>query len=152
VRGFFFSTTTAHAGTTKGNTMKKTLLALMACLLIPLTLFAGGAQAAEDCYSSGTRVGTVQKLAVKGYVNKSYEGELVQAGIKTKADAGISNVWHFSITDPKVAATVDQAATAGQPIALRYCQRAFRNPAKTDTSYIVTSATTSTAPPGAPAT
>ena len=81
--------------------------------------------ATAACFSEGVRVGSVQKFSSKGFVNKSWEGELVMEGEKIKGNAnGIrgGNIWAFSVLDPAVAKNIDDAVMTGGQIALKYCQ------------------------------
>ena len=100
-----------------------------------------------DCYSEGVRTGTVQKFSMKGFVAKSWEGELVMEGTKLKAgsEGGTrgGNVWAFSVVDANVARVIDSATMSGNPVALRYCQNNPLNPLKgfsAQTSYRITQA------------
>lgn len=81
---------------------------------------------ADNCYSEGVRVGVVQKFSKKGFVNKSWEGELVMEGLKMRAGykTGTSggNVWRFSVLDAAVAKAIDDAAMTGGEVALKYCE------------------------------
>lgn len=90
------------------------------------TVIALSAIAAHaECYSEGVRVGSIQKFSSKGYVNKSWEGELVIEGEKIKGNAnGIKggNVWAFSVLDASVAKVIDESVMTGGQIALKYCQ------------------------------
>lgn len=107
--------------------------------LISMSLIA---PAFADCYSTGVRVGTVQKISKKGIFSKSWEGELVMEGLKvntTQHGTTSGNVWAFSVLDPKVAANIEQATMTGQSIALRYCQVPL-SIGKTDTDYHITQA------------
>ncbi len=98
--------------------MKKVLFGLLAAAMLT--------SAQAGCYSEGVRVGTLQKFSVKGYVSKSWEGELVMEGVKLKGtnEGGTrgGNVWAFSVLDPAVAKVIDEAAMTGGAIALKYCQ------------------------------
>lgn len=96
------------------------------------------AAATGGCYSSGVRVGTIQKLSAKGVLSKSWEGELVQDGLHSKSDSAVSNVWKFSVLDPGIANKLDEQVFEGHPVAIKYCQKTFRNPLVSDTGYIVT--------------
>ena len=103
--------------------------------------------AQADCYSEGVRVGTVQKFSVKGFMTKSWEGELVMEGVKLKAGAEGGtrggNVWAFSVSDAAVAKVIDNAVMSGGVVALRYCQNNPLNPLKgldAQTSYRITQA------------
>jgi hypothetical protein len=118
--------------------MKKSFLSFAIAAMAALTLSASAH--AEECYSTGVRTGTIQKFASKGILSKSYEGELVQDGLRTKQDAGVTNVWRFSAVNTQVADKIDAFALSGHPVTLKYCQSFFRNPMKTSTAYIVTEA------------
>lgn len=120
--------------------MKKTLFAA-------LIAAAFATSAAAGCYSEGVRVGTVQKFSLKGFITKSWEGELVMEGTKLKAGAEGGtrggNVWAFSVEDAEVAKVIDNAAMSGGQVALRYCQNNPLNPLKgldAGTSYRITQA------------
>ena len=55
-------------------------------------------------YSSGTRVGILYKFSKKGTFFKTFEGEMVLPGVRTKNNAGISsNMFHFSVADEELA-------------------------------------------------
>lgn len=114
--------------------MKNLLIAVM----LVMVAFASAAQA--DCYSEGVRVGSVQKFSEKGWVNKSWEGELVMDGTKFSSNANGSrggNVWRFSVLDAGVAKQIDDAVMTGRPVALKYCQVAFAL-GQSDTRYRIT--------------
>ena len=108
--------------------------------LIVLALLATTPAFAGNCYSEGVRVGDIQKFSQKGYINKSWEGELVMEGIKSTSTAqktSVSNVWKFSVLNAKVAAKIDSAVFEGKKVALKYCQVVFVG-FETDTPYRVT--------------
>jgi len=55
-------------------------------------------------FGDGTKAGTMNYFVHKGYIFKTYEGRLIQAGLKSPAQGNIqSNEFIFSVTDPKVA-------------------------------------------------
>lgn len=95
--------------------MKKILISIIVSL--SSVVYAG-------CYSEGGRVGTVQKFSQKGFVIKSYEGELVMDGTKFKASYEGSirggNVWAFSAEDKDVAKVIESAAMSGNSVTLKY--------------------------------
>ena len=99
--------------------MKKLIFALVISLSLAPAI-------ADSCYSEGMRVGTVQKFSQKGYVNKSWEGELVMEGTTFRSDASgnvrAGNVWKFSVLDANVAKVIDEAAMQGNSVAIKYCQ------------------------------
>lgn len=84
-------------------------------LLIPLLLFALYTWVALTwVYSSGERAGYVQKLSQKGWVCKTYEGELVLVSMPgTQAEK-----FHFTVRDKKVAKRIDE--TVGKRVRLIY--------------------------------
>lgn len=64
-------------------------------------------------FGSGSKAGTMNYFVNKGYVFKTYEGRLIQAGIKAPVQGTIqSNEFMFSVTDEKVAAQLNQNAGA----------------------------------------
>lgn len=122
--------------------MKKLFNIIVAALLATIAMSA----VAGDCYSDGIRVGSIQKFSQKGFVNKSWEGELVMEGMKIRSGkSGVrgGDVWKFSVTDPSVAKTIDEAVMSGGEIALRYCQANPLDPTThliTETPYRITQA------------
>jgi len=67
-------------------------------------------------YSEGERAGLLQKFSKKGWICKTYEGELalyVVAGIQPE-------IWHFSVRDPAVAEQMAKAV--GQRVQLHYSE------------------------------
>lgn len=84
-------------------------------LLIPILLFALYTWATLSwVYSSGERAGYVQKLSQKGWVCKTYEGELVLVSMPgTQAEK-----FHFTVRDKKVAKRIDE--TVGKRVRLVY--------------------------------
>jgi hypothetical protein len=69
-------------------------------------------------YSDGERAGVLQKVSRRGWVCKTYEGELAQYII-----AGVSpQIWEFSTRDPVVAAQLNKAV--GHKVQLHYTEHA----------------------------
>ena len=117
--------------------LKSTLLAC--AMVLASSSYAG-------CYSEGIRTGDLQNFSQKGFVTKSWEGELVMEGTKISGSGGSvrgGNVWAFSVTDAAVAKVIDGAMMTGAKVALRYCQA---NPfdvtrgLSTNTPYVITQA------------
>lgn len=70
-------------------------------------------------FGDGTKAGTMNYFVHKGYVFKTYEGRLIQAGFKSPAQGNIqSNEFMFSVTDPKVAQQL--SSNAGAYVELHY--------------------------------
>lgn len=70
-------------------------------------------------FGDGTKAGTMNYFVHKGYLFKTYEGRLIQAGFKTPTQGAIqSNEFMFSVTDPKVAQQLTE--NAGAYVELHY--------------------------------
>jgi uncharacterized protein YxeA len=70
-------------------------------------------------FGDGVKAGTMNYFVHKGYLFKTFEGRLIQSGIRTPAQGSIqSNEFMFSVTDPKVAAQLN--ADAGAYLELHY--------------------------------
>lgn len=69
-------------------------------------------------YSEGTRVGILYKFSKKGTMFKTYEGEMVLPGIRSKKSALNSNMFHFSVTDEELAEKLMNSQ--GMELELRY--------------------------------
>ncbi len=71
-------------------------------------------------YSEGTRVGIIYKFSKKGTIFKTYEGEMMLPGIRSKgASKSIStNTFHFSVTDEDLAKTLMKSQ--GMEVELHY--------------------------------
>jgi len=64
-------------------------------------------------FGDGTKAGTMNYFVHKGYLFKTYEGRLIQTGIRTPAQGNIqSNEFMFSVTDEKVAQKLNSSAGA----------------------------------------
>jgi flagellar basal body-associated protein FliL len=64
-------------------------------------------------FGEGTKAGTLNYFVKKGYVFKTFEGRLIQNGIRKQTQGGIaSNEFMFSVTDEKVADKLNHSAGA----------------------------------------
>jgi len=98
-------------------------VARRAALAVILALIAvGGAVAVYTWlslsfeYSNGERAGALQKFSRKGWLCKTYEGELalyVVAGVQPE-------IWNFTVRDPAVARQL--SAVVGQRLQLHYAE------------------------------
>src|SRR5512137_2165721 len=62
-------------------------------------------------FGDGVKAATLNYLVRKGYVFKTWEGKLIQAGFKTSEPGALqSNEFQFSIVDDKVAAALERAS------------------------------------------
>ena len=83
--------------------------------LLPALLFAAYlAFVLNWSYSDGERVGYLQKFSRKGWICKTYEGELAMTTVPGVAPV----LWSFTVRDPAVAAQIN--AVMGKRIALHY--------------------------------
>ena len=67
-------------------------------------------------YSNGDRAGVLQKFSRKGWICKTYEGELalyVVAGVQPE-------IWNFTVRDPALAERL--AAAVGERVQLHYAE------------------------------
>ena len=86
-------------------------------LVLPAALLAGYTWVTlHFAYSSGERAGYVQKISKKGWLCKTWEGELAMATLP----GVIPQVFAFSVRDDAVADKIQRAA--GQRVALSYEQ------------------------------
>jgi hypothetical protein len=84
-------------------------------LLLPILVFGGYlAFVLSWSYSDGERVGYLQKFSRKGWICKTYEGELAMATVPGVAPI----MWHFTVRDQAVADQVNQLM--GKRIVLHY--------------------------------
>ena len=70
-------------------------------------------------YAEGERAGYLQKFSRKGWICKTYEGELAMSSVPGLAPI----MWNFSVSDKEVAKKIN--AQLGKKIVLHY--REYRN-------------------------
>jgi hypothetical protein len=93
------------------------LVALLAIVLVPILGFAAwSATTLGFSYSKGERAGYLQKLADKGWVCKTWEGELAMQNLPGTAP----EIFNFSVRDNGVAKQLQELE--GQKVALVYEQ------------------------------
>jgi hypothetical protein len=91
-------------------------------VLIVLLMLAGAAVAGftwvtlHFSYSDGERAGYVQKLSRKGWLCKTWEGEMAMVSMP----GTVSEKFYFTVPDPAVAAKLN--ASVGKRMALHYEQ------------------------------
>jgi hypothetical protein len=90
-------------------------LTLAAVVLVPVGLFAmWSAITLAFTYSTGERVGYVQKLSRKGWICKTWEGELQMSNIPGSAPI----IFNFSVRSDSLAKAIE--AISGRRVALHY--------------------------------
>jgi hypothetical protein len=67
-------------------------------------------------YSEGERTGYIQKFSQKGWLCKTYEGEIAMVNMPGQ----IANTFQFTVRDDSIAAAINKAQ--GQRVALTYKQ------------------------------
>jgi hypothetical protein len=85
-------------------------------------------------YSNGYRSGLLQKFSQKGWVCKTYEGELWQSVVTNVSPT----VWDFSVRNARVAKALD--SLVGKPVRVHYTEhRGVPTTCFADTRYFVDS-------------
>ncbi|MDX2248853.1 MAG: hypothetical protein SF052_18845 [Bacteroidia bacterium] len=99
-----------------------------------------GGVAVFGTYSSGTRVGEIVKFSKKGYIFKTYEGQLNVGGFAKDEAGDISpNVWSFSVYrgDEEIREAIDDATDKGQKVKLHYHEKFYQFGWRGDTKYFI---------------
>lgn len=90
-------------------------------------------------YSEGDRFGTVAKISKKGFIWKSWEGQLLVGGVdQGKNGTLVPAVWEFSLParETELAEKIEAAAQSGKRVRIHYRQWLI-SPVDVDTSYRV---------------
>ena len=96
---------------------KKVLMIFIALLLAALLLFSAYTWTTlKFSYASGERVGTIQKFSNKGWVCKTWEGELSMVPVM----GALPEKFYFSVRDDIIAQKLNQSL--GKRISLYYDQ------------------------------
>jgi len=107
-------------------------------LLIALILFCLGYYAfASYTYSEGSRTGMLLKFSRKGYVFKTWEGELNLGGMTQEQGAMLNNLWTFSVRDSETSTITDLQQYEGKRIRLSYKEKMRHFPWQGETNYFV---------------
>ena len=118
--------------------MKSVKIALAAMVLLALL---GLGYYLFGNYSDGYRAGTVMKLSRKGFLFKTYEGQLnLGMGIRDEnASVSVSNIWDFSVraSDSAALRNLDVAMMSGKRAKLHYREKYIAVPWRGDTKYQV---------------
>lgn len=89
-------------------------------------------------YSEGNKTGELNNFALKGFVFKTYEGTLIQAGIRGGQTSGAlveSNSLYFSVKNPEIAKALLESG--GMVVTLHYKHYKGVLPWRGKTTYIV---------------
>jgi hypothetical protein len=119
--------------------MGKVKIVLVIIIVIALAVFS---YFVFGNYSEGERAGTLVKLSKKGYVFKTWEGELntyMYVSDQAAASAAVSNLWTFSVleNDQEAIKLMQDAMLNGHRIKLYYREKYFKFFWNGDTKYFV---------------
>jgi hypothetical protein len=112
-------------------------LIALGIVVIPVLLFSIYAGAALNwAYSEGERAGVLQKFSHKGWVCKTWEGEIAMTTVPGVAPV----MWSFTVRDDQVAKQMSSAV--GQRVVLHYQEhRGVPTKCFGETAYFVDSVT-----------
>ncbi len=134
-----YNETKAEIGASVGKGVKKTKSFLKKLFSFTLLLLVvagiGYLLYANWVYSTGTRSGTLVKISKKGYIFKTYEGQLNVGGFSAGEDGTIGNMWNFSVTDEHVYQRLQELE--GKKVTLKYDEINKAMPWQGDTKYFI---------------
>src|SRR5262245_23388179 len=112
------------------------ILIAVAAVLVPILLFAVYVRVALWwSYSEGERAGYVQKFSRKGWLGKTWEGELAMVSLP----GTLPEIFRFTVRDDAVGAKINE--TMGRRVTLHYEQhRGLPTTCFGETDYFVTDA------------
>ena len=101
-------------------------------------------------YSEGDRAGIVTKWSHKGFISKSWEGQLAMDNFRPAGDGGTSNSFEFTVRDENtdVQQAMKEALKTGDRVELHYKQVFMHNPFMRDSDYEIQSVTVLGPPSG----
>ncbi|WP_158826678.1 hypothetical protein [Mucilaginibacter lacusdianchii] len=89
-------------------------------------------------FGDGVKAGTMNYFVHKGYMFKTYEGRIIQSGIRTQPQGSVqSNEFMFSVTDERVAQQLNN--NAGGYLKLHYKEYFHTLPWRGVSRYVVDS-------------
>jgi len=116
--------------------MKKILLVFFSLILIAVAGYIGWKY--YYVFGEGVKSGTLNYVVRKGDVFKTYEGKLIQEGIRSRTPGAIQSYeFEFSVTDPKLAEKL--MANSGKEFDLHYREYHGALPWRGFSRYIVDS-------------
>jgi hypothetical protein len=111
------------------------VVVILVVVITILTSIVGGA---FPHYSDGERTGVVYKISKKGFIWKSYEGEMNLGGMATDSNGQVvPNRFEFSVVDTEVAKRIEEASRTGKRVTLVYNQYGIK-PISISTDYVIT--------------
>jgi len=119
-------TAASHSG-------RKIIIIITLVIVVILSLFF---LIANYTYSEGNRAGVVVKFSKKGYLLKTYEGELNMGGMGNLPNTAQQNMlWQFSVREQSVADTLMNLE--GRKVSLHYKEIIKNMPWQGETEYFV---------------
>ena len=113
---------------------KKILLYIgLALLFFTIGYFAF----ANYTYSEGSRTGMLLKFSHKGYVFKTWEGQLNLGGISQQGGTILNNMWEFSVRSSEKETIELLNKYEGRRIRLSYKEKMRHFPWQGETNYFV---------------
>ncbi len=123
------------------NTISNILMKVLKLLIVIIVLGAVAAWGlTKFAYSEGERAGVVSKFSKKGYVFKTYEGEL-NVGAQGQVSNMNQNIWNFTLQnsdDTAIVNNLEDAMLYGKRVRLHYEQRIFKFFWMGDSEFFVT--------------
>jgi hypothetical protein len=112
---------------------RKVLIVLIVLVLIPVVIISLWIWVALGyTYASGERAGYVQKISKKGWICKTWEGELAMANLP----GTMPQIFSFTVRNDSIAKVIEQ--NAGKQVSLTYDQhRGVPTSCFGDTEYFV---------------
>ncbi len=110
------------------------MLTFLTVLIIPALLFTVWAKSTLGyTYSSGERAGYVQKISKKGWVCKTWEGELAQANLP----GSMPSIFQFSVRNDSTAHILE--SSMGKQVSISYAEhRGVPTKCFGETNYYIT--------------
>jgi len=116
-----------------GSFFKKAGLILLVVIVLTVTVMF---LVFNYTYSEGNRAGVLIKFSKKGYILKTYEGELNLGAVGNVPNtANMNQSWEFSVSDADVAKQL--MTLEGQKVSLHYREKVKPMPWQGDTHYFV---------------
>lgn len=123
------------------NTISNILMKVLKLLIVIIVLGAFAAWGlTKFAYSEGERAGVVSKFSKKGYIIKTYEGEL-NVGAQGQVSNMNQNIWNFTLqnsNDTAIVNNLEDAMLYGKRVRLHYEQRIFKFFWMGDSEFFVT--------------
>ncbi|MEO5571577.1 MAG: 6-phosphogluconate dehydrogenase [Bacteroidia bacterium] len=114
---------------------KKVLLKIV--IILVLLLLVSMYFVSHFHYSDGSRTGYLSKFTKKGYVFKTYEGELFLGGVNAANSTIVNNAWEFSVPSNDNGAIDSLKKYEGKVVRLHYNQVIKSFPWQGDCDYFV---------------